>query len=84
MNAFELAGLASLRHAHSRGRVLIVASPERVVATTEVATIDDAIGMLAMAMTAMLEERAKAANTVEGWLPEAMRAIPDGDGSLIS
>ena len=83
MNACELAGLACLRHANSRGRVLVVANPERVVATTDVDTIDDAIGMLATAMTAMLAERAKAARTVEGWLPEAMRACPE-DGSLIS
>ena len=77
MNAAQLARLASLRHANSHGTVVVVANPERVIASTDVDTIDDAIGMLATAMTALLTERAKAERATDTWLPKAMRACPE-------
>ena len=70
---FELSHLVGLRHPNSWGSVTIDASPTGITASHRTETIDDAIGLVAAALSRLLERRAAAAASVALWLPEAIR-----------
>ena len=69
----DLPDLCELRHANSWGSITIAASPAGITASHHTETIDDAIGLLAAALSALLDRRAEAAETVNQWLPLGIR-----------
>ena len=73
MTDIDLPDLIELRHPDSWGSVAIAASPDGIVASHHAETIDDAIGLVAAALVALLERRAEAVQTVHQWLPESIR-----------
>ena len=74
MTDINLSDLVGLRHTNSWGSVTIAASPAGIAASHHTETIDDAIGLVAAALVALLERRAEAAEAVSAWLPEAIRS----------
>ncbi len=73
MTAINLPELVGLRHSDSWGSVTIDASPAGISASHRTETIDDAIGLVATALSALLERRAAAVEMVNQWLPETIR-----------
>lgn len=73
MSAFDLPALVGLRHPSSWGSVTIDSSPAGITACHHTETIDDAIGLVASALAALLERRAAAEAMVNAWLPEGIR-----------
>ena len=74
MSAFDLPELAGLRHPSSWGSVTIDSSPAGIKACHHTETIDDAIGLVASALAALLERRAAAEAMVNAWLPEVIKS----------
>ena len=73
MSDFDLSALVALRHPSSWGSVTIDSSPAGITACHHTETIDDAIGLVAGALSALLERRAAAEAMVNAWLPEEIR-----------
>jgi hypothetical protein len=72
--SLDLPGLVALRHPNSWGSITIDATPGRITASHRTETIDDAIGLMAAALGALLERRAAAEARVATWLPDAIRS----------
>ncbi len=73
MSDLDLCALVELRHPSSWGSVTIDSSPAGITACHHTETIDDAIGLVASALSALLERRSAAAAMVNAWLPEGIR-----------
>ena len=70
----DLCDLIPLHDPASEGSVIVVARFGRVIVSTDTATLDDAIGTVAVALRDLLARRERAAAAVAQWIPEGLRS----------